>query len=231
MRKEHGPKPRSGEAYEPVEKYYIFCEGTKTEPNYFYKFQKHIASNPIYKNAIYIEIYGEGQNTTAIIEHAIEVVKSKKITNAQIWCVYDKDDFPSEDFNAVSQKAESLNKEARTAEITYNVAWSNQCFEYWFVLHFSYYTSNNDRSYYIEYLNAEFSKLKLKRYTKGADDNFDIFTYYGDPKSAIKFAKKRLTECCSLTDTNSAPATKVYLLVECLAKYLPDKVRARYISD
>jgi len=33
-------------------KYYIFCEGTQTEPQYFEGFKKAIESNPIYKNMV-----------------------------------------------------------------------------------------------------------------------------------------------------------------------------------
>ncbi len=37
-------------------RYYIFCEGEQTEPQYFSSFKKYIESNPIYKNLVLIEI-------------------------------------------------------------------------------------------------------------------------------------------------------------------------------
>ena len=38
-------------------KFYIFCEGEKTEPNYFSGFKKVIEQNPIYKNMVLLEIH------------------------------------------------------------------------------------------------------------------------------------------------------------------------------
>jgi len=35
--------------------------------------------------------------------------------------------------------------------------------------------------------------------------------------------------CCGKSDTASAPATKVYELVEELAKYLPEDIKKRYL--
>ncbi|MFQ7677058.1 MAG: RloB domain-containing protein [Ruminococcus sp.] len=37
-------------------RYYIFCEGQETEPNYFQGFKKWIEENPIYKDMVLIEI-------------------------------------------------------------------------------------------------------------------------------------------------------------------------------
>jgi hypothetical protein len=33
--------------------YYIFCEGERTEPNYFRGFKRYIENNPIYRNISY----------------------------------------------------------------------------------------------------------------------------------------------------------------------------------
>jgi len=46
---------------------------------------------------------------------------------------------------------------------------------------------------------------------------------------AIRHAKQRILECGEKSDADSAPATKVYELVEELAKYLPDDIKERYI--
>ena len=37
-------------------RYYIFCEGQQTEPQYFMGFKKLIEENPIYKDMVLIEI-------------------------------------------------------------------------------------------------------------------------------------------------------------------------------
>ena len=41
---------------EKTNRYYIFCEGEQTEPNYFEGFKKAIEDNPIYRNMVLIEI-------------------------------------------------------------------------------------------------------------------------------------------------------------------------------
>ncbi|MCX4379419.1 MAG: RloB domain-containing protein [Lachnospiraceae bacterium] len=41
------------------------------------------------------------------------------------------------------------------SELQYHAAWSNECIEFWFILHFAYYTSNNHRSEYIKFLSLK----------------------------------------------------------------------------
>ncbi len=52
---------------------------------------------------------------------------------------------------------------------------------------------------------------------------------YGSPKLAIRYAKRIIKEGQGKTPTEIAPGTKVYELVEELAKYLSDEVRECYI--
>ncbi len=222
-------KQRQIERLEQIEnKYYIFCEGEKTEPNYFDGFKRCIERNSLYKNLVLVKIKGVGADTERVINYAVEYVKSNKIENAQVWCVYDKDSFTAETFNRVSEITENLNKEQN--DVKYYVAWSNQCVEYWFVLHFNYYDVNNDRTYYIENLNQSFKEKGLPKYEKAKDKYlFEKLTNYGNPKLAIRYADCRILECCGKTDADSSPATKVYKLVQELAKYLPDDIIKRYI--
>lgn len=209
------------------ENIYIFCEGKQTEPLYFQGFEKAIKSNPIYKNIIHIHIEGVGAETLRVIDYAEDFVKENKLKDAQIWCVYDKDSFPTQDFNAVSQKAEILNKEP--SKVTYHCAWSNQCIEYWFILNFANYTSNNDRKEYRKFLHNKFKELGWNRYEKNNTELFDIMTEKGNPKNAILFAQRQLEAFKGKTDAQSAPATRVHLLVKELAKYLPESIGKKYI--
>lgn len=221
-------KPRKIEHLESAKvRHYIFCEGEQTEPNYFLGFKESIASNPIYNHLVHVHIEGVGAETLRVIYEAEEFVRDNRLKSAVIWCVYDKDSFPSQDFNAVSERAEVLNRQQNDVE--YRVAWSNECIEYWFVLHFDYYTSNNNRKYYRSYLHSKFRELGWSRYKKNSTELFKIMTEYGNPKRAIAWAKQRMEDCNGLTDAECAPATKVFLLVEELAKYLPDQIKAKYI--
>ena len=204
-------------------RYYIFCEGQQTEPQYFAGLKKLIEENPVYKDMVLIEIEPCQAETMRVIGMAEDYVRKNKIKKGQIWCVYDKDSFPPERFNGVVERTESLNKE--NPELQYHAAWSNECIEFWFLLHFAYYDANNHRSEYITFLNDKFKELGLGKYQKNMKDIFDILMIKGNPKLAIRYAKRIIKDGQGRTPTEIAPGTKVYELVEELAKYLPERER------
>lgn len=203
-------------------RYYIFCEGQQTEPQYFEGFKKIIEENPIYKDMVLIEIEPCQAETLRVIGMAEEYVKKNKIKKGQIWCVYDKDSFPAEHFNGVVKRAESLNKQ--NPKLQYCTAWSNECIEFWFLLHFAYYTANNHRAEYITFLNDKFKELGIGKYQKNMKDIFEILLKYGNPKLALRYAKRIMKDGAGKTPTEIAPGTKVYELVEELAKYFPEEM-------
>ena len=124
-------KARRQEYLETKEyRYYIFCEGEQTEPEYFQGFKKMIEKNPIYRDMVLIEIEPCGAETLRVIGQAEKYVKENKMTRGQIWCVYDKDSFPARDFNGVIARAETLNRQ--NTNVQYHTAWSNECIEFWF---------------------------------------------------------------------------------------------------
>ena len=204
-------------------RYYIFCEGQQTEPQYFAGSKRLIEENPVYKDMVLIEIEPCQAETMRVIGMAEDYVKKNKIKKGQIWCVYDKDSFPPEHFNGVVERAENLNK--ANPELQYYTAWSNECIEFWFLLHFAYYTSNNHQAEYISFLNDEFRKLKMGKYQKNRKDIFDILMENGNPKLAIRYAKRIIKDNQGRTPTEIAPGTKVYELVEEMTKYLPEKMQ------
>ncbi len=208
-------------------RYYIFCEGEQTEPKYFDGFKRLIEKNPVYCDMVLIEIEPCGAETMRVIGMAESYVQKNHIIKGQIWCVYDKDSFPASDFNKVVERAEHLNHE--NPDIQYRTAWSNECIEYWFLLHFAYYTSNNHRTEYIKFLNEKFDSLGLGKYRKNMTETFDILMNEGDPKLAVKYAKRIIKEHAGDVPANIAPGTKVYELVEELAKYLPEEQKARFV--
>jgi len=94
----------------------IVCEGENTEPSYFNQFRLSSAT---------VKSIGEGYNTISLVSRAIQLASERQYD--QIWCVFDKDDFAENDFNNAIQIAEAQN---------FKVAYSNQSFEYWLILHF-----------------------------------------------------------------------------------------------
>lgn len=207
-------------------RYYIFCEGQQTEPLYFEGFKKLIEDNPIYKDMVLIEIEPCQAETMRVIGMAERYVARNKIQKGQIWCVYDKDSFPADDFNGVVSRAERLNKE--NSQLQYHTAWSNECIEFWFLLHFAYYTANNHRKEYISFLNDKFRELGIGKYQKNMKDIFDILMKEGSPKLAIRYARRIINNSKGKTPTETAPGTRVHELVEELVKYLPENVAQRF---
>ncbi len=199
------------------DRYYIFCEGEQTEPLYFMGFKRLIEENPIYRDLVLVHIEPCGAETMRVIEAAEKYVKEKHITRGHIWCVFDKDSFPAERFNGVSERAATLNKGNK--DLQYHVAWSNECIEFWFILHFDYYTSNNHRNYYIDYLSRKYKELGLGTYEKNRPDTFQILRNYGNENLAIRYAKRIIQENINKSPAEIAPGTMVYELVEELRKY------------
>ncbi len=174
-----------------------------------------------------IEIEPCQAETMRVIGMVEDYVKKNKILKGQVWCVYDKDSFPAEHFNGVAERANSLNK--INPELQYHAAWSNECIEFWFLLHFAYYTANNHRTEYILFLNDKFKELGIGKYQKNMNDIFTILMKYGNPKLAIRYAKRIIKDGEGKTSTEIAPGTKVYELVEELAKYLPAEVQNLFV--
>jgi len=221
-------KKRKQEYLEMKEyRYYIFCEGEQTEPQYFSGFKRMIEANPIYKDMVLIEIEPCGAETMRVIGQAEKYVQKNRISKGQIWCVYDKDSFPAEDFNGVLTRAEQLNKDH--PDVQYRAAWSNECIEYWFLLHFAYYTANNHRTEYIRFLNEKFVELGIGKYRKNMNNIYDILKDQGNPKLAVRYAKRILADNKGKTPTDIAPGTNVHMLVLELAKYLPPEEQEKYI--
>lgn len=114
----------------------IICEGVNTEPDYFNAFRLTSAN---------VKAIGQGMGTVALIQKAINIKeqeKQKGRTYNQNWVVFDKDDFPDVDFNAAIALARKNG---------FEVAYSNQAFEYWFLLHFNLYQGALHRSRRIIY--------------------------------------------------------------------------------
>ena len=191
----------------------IVSEGIKTEPLYLKGFvnkinerYKHITKEP------HIHVYGTGRNTQGLIRFVDKKIASGEWEHyKKIWLVYDKDDFPLDNFDNTQFEAESRNKPCMA------VAWSNESIELWFLLHFQEYRSNNGREQYIEKLNQYFE------YSKTREDLYDILMQKGSLEEAKRRAKKMYREFVEAGVSSMAamvPATRVYELVEELEKYL-----------
>ena len=100
----------------------IVCEGENTEPSYFNQFRLSSAR---------IKPVGEGYNTISLVERARQLAEQDEYE--QIWCVFDADPKPDN-----PKQALNFNDAIKLAEKhNFGVAYSNQSFEYWLILHFN----------------------------------------------------------------------------------------------
>jgi len=191
----------------------IVSEGIKTEPIYLRGFVNKI--NEKYKNIVRdnrIVVYGTGRNTNGLIKFVDKMRESGEWERyKKFWLVYDKDDFPLDNFDNTQFEAEARK------DVEMSVAWSNESIELWFLLHFQDYISDNGREHYIKLLNNYFE------YSKVREDLFDVLMELGSLEDAQRRAKRIYDEYVSAkiyAPSAMVSATRMFELVEELEKYL-----------
>jgi len=188
------------------EKILILCEGEETEPNYFNSF-------PLDEEKVEVTSIGKGYNSESLVREAIRIKKTaakKGIQYNQVWCVFDRDDFSKQQIN----NAHQLGRENKI-----EIAFSNEAFELWYVLHFNYHNSVSTRHDYCRILNDILkNELGSRKYKK---NDKEIYSLLSERQSiAIKNAKRLRSEFAQLGPYDSNPSTSVFRLVEKLNEYL-----------
>ena len=184
---------------EPKETFLIVCEGAKTEPNYFNSFRVRTAT---------IKVEGAGDNTVNLVKIALRLKKEQAKEGPpydQVWCVFDRDDFPAERFNEAFAVA---------AEHGIKLAYSNQAFELWYLLHFIYCDAAISRALYIEKLD----KLLGHKYEKNSRTIYEELLE--KQPDAIRNAARLLATYIPREPEKNDPSTTAHLLVEQLNKYI-----------
>jgi hypothetical protein len=145
-------------------------------------------------------------NTLSLVERTI-VLRDEDKRFDQIWCVFDLDSFPKQNF----EKAIQLAKKEKI-----RVAYSNEAFELWYVLHFDYLQSQVDRKQYIAILESRLGR----RYQKNDRTIYDLLLPF--QTQAIANAKRLLEEHHPqhLAYCDKKPSTTVYELVLELNKHI-----------
>lgn len=186
----------------------IVCEGEKTEPNYFKTFKQKC------KQMINVEVFGEGKNTESLVNETISIrnrmQRELNIKFDQVWCVFDKDSFGDEIYNKAFELCENSK---------INFAYSNECFELWYLLHFNFYNTGMTRKTVFKKLDEIFSSRFGIRYEKRLESIYELLECYQNQAIAnAKRLTKHSDNCIKLYHQN--PSTSVYKLVEELNKYL-----------
>lgn len=175
---------------DPLERFLIVCEGKRTEPNYFRVFR------------VPGRVTGLGEGALDLVKRAI--VLAQEDDYDQVWCVFDRDNIPVNDFNAAIDLARGNGL---------HVAYSNEAFELWYLLHFHYYNTAVSRQDYIAKLGA----LMGHAYVKNSLIMF-IELASRQPE-AIRNAHRLLTQYDPPNPAQDNPSTTVHLLVEQLNRF------------
>ncbi len=192
-------KTRKRRTMKTYKTFLIFCEG-KTEKDYF---------DSIPKRGKNITVKGIGKGTSELFKKAKNLSKEferkNDITFDEKWLVFDKDDF--DDFDDAINDAQ---KEG------FEVAYSNPCFEIWFLLHFQYIDSSLNSNAICDKVcklignpcqRCEDIKSRINMYEILSEDQLS---------EAIKHAEKLLSKFANVSPSKSNPSTRVHLLVGAL---------------
>lgn len=189
----------------------IVCEGENTEPSYFNQFRLSSAT---------IKSIGEGCNTVSLVNRAKQLASEGQYE--QVWCVFDKDDFNNVDFN---------NAIALAIGFGFEIAYSNQAFEYWIILHFDDHQGGGmHRDDYNKKINSLLTPFKLKYDGKRSKviteeifellEGIDNKTKKERKSLAIERAKRNYAQFDHSNPAQEESSTTVYKLVEELIKYV-----------
>ena len=134
----------------------IVCEGAATEPTYFKRIrvEKHLPSTSV--EVIPGSI--SGSHPKSITEYAKKRKKelqAEGLGKVKIWCVFDRDEHPK--IEEAFQQANDNN---------FGLAFSNPCFELWYLLHFTDQRASIER---------DEARRKLNTYVKDYVKSKDVY--------------------------------------------------------
>ena len=183
----------------------IICEGENTEPEYFKSFPVKSAE---------VKSYGIGRSKSSLVDYTLKLLKKEKLNPNEVWIVFDMDFNPQEN----NQKEDVNNAIAKAEKHNLNVIFSNDAFEVWFLLHYSYFENKVTRYEYYQKL----SKLWNCDYKDEAKKiAFAIKIYdilQNDERAnqlkAIERAKRLFDKQINISYSEKNPYTDVYKLVE-----------------
>jgi hypothetical protein len=189
----------------------IVCEGKNTETSYFKQFRLSSAK---------ITTVGEGYNTISLVKRAKQLSEENEYD--QVWCVFDKDNFTDNDFNSAIIFANSIG---------FNVAYSNQAFEYWLILHFLDHQGGSMlRSDYSDKINSLIKPYNVFYDGNGSKlinenffellDGIDERTGEKRVELAIKRAERNYNEFPHHNPAVEESSTTVFKLVQKILEYL-----------
>ena len=188
----------------------IVCEGVKTEPIYF-NYLKRFLQNHLLET---IEINGQGLNTISVVNAAIKI-RDKRTNDGilppfdEVWAVFDKDDFPDDNFD---------NAVAKALEHNIEPGISNEAFELWYVLHFQFLQTALKRDQYIEILSSILG-FKYEKNKQVSERVIKFLFERGDIRNAFNWAERLEELHRGKKYSQYCPYTRVHVLVKRILDY------------
>ncbi|NJM93778.1 MAG: RloB domain-containing protein [Cytophagales bacterium] len=196
------------------------CEDGNTEPLYFRTFKKLIP-----EETIFLRTVGTGRSSKGVVEQAI-LERNKLAIEAnkdvdEVWAVFDKDDADKVPANAI--RFIDAFKIAQKEKI--GVAYSNEVFELWLLLHLEDVSSAKPIPRAGIYTRLEaaiksFETHSLFVYEHGKGKEIDAVINLGNEKKAIERAEKLLAQHKGMEPIDANPSTTVHVLVQRLRELI-----------
>jgi hypothetical protein len=208
-------QPYQENTIEQKKTFLIVCEGLNTEPYYFEGF-------PVPSKTVVTE--GGHGSKTALIEYALKIREHDKYEGREVWCVFDYDVKLDE---AATQPEDFNNAILKAAQNGMKVAWSNDAFELWFVLHYQTLESALTRNELYSILKEKWELKSFSNIAKTVDFCQDHYERHNNSnKGASQELAIRRARTLHMSFGNKqnfaeqVPCTTVYLLVEELNRNL-----------
>lgn len=205
-RKKANKTPYQIESIAQKKSFLIICEGKNTEPEYFKSFPVVTAT---------IETIGKGASKTALVRKAMEEARKTKYKGYEVWCVFDLD---------IKYDDATIKNDFDTAidlakQKGFQVAYSNDAFELWFVLHYKMIDTQLTRHQYYEMLREEwgFNYEKEGKEIAICKKNYKrLQNFPASQEKAILRAEKLHRQFKDEKYCEQNPCTTVYALVRAL---------------
>lgn len=175
----------------------VFCEGERTEPEYFECVRKD-CGNPL------LEIFRAQGCPKTLVDAAVGFRKKSKKKNRdsfesgdEVWVVFDRDDHPNIDEAIIKARDNNL-----------GIAFSNPCFEIWVLLHFTDHDAPIERAKLQREIKKCMPCYDPKR-SKALDFALMKDAYEQADERAARMEARRIAE----GDPAGNPSTGVYKLV------------------
>ncbi|MBN8670435.1 MAG: RloB domain-containing protein [Chitinophagales bacterium] len=197
----------------------IVCEDQNTEPTYISTFK-----NQFPEHTLFLEVAGSGLDPLGVVNAAIrEREKLAGLTNREIdeiWVVFDKDDADKN-----QTRIDRFNNAFSTADDNnFKIAWSNEVFELWFLLHFEDIAFTPlTRAQIYDRLRDSINQIVGSQVIDNGHSNIKIIPYlssHGNETNATERAEQLIMHHNGKPPINSNPATMMHALVKSLREWI-----------